>query len=300
MSSDIRHPAPSSNGHTRALVLGSSGRIGRMLRHSWARDSGGIDFTYQTRDPAAAHGTDVLWDVMQELPEALLEAPAFDCMIVLSGIVPKPGADFSLNRELGAAALKAAGQLGIKTVFLASTSAVYGTYQTRAYLEDDPTRPVNAYGQSKLAMEIYCQKQAAALGITLCALRIGNVAGADALLANAQALPPGGRLRLDRFPDQGTPLRSYIGPQTLARVLSVLVHKRKDLPAVLNIATPRPVTMEALARCAAAPFDLVQTRDQGHQYITLECSAVGMLYNFDSIDSDPGEMVRQWQAVRSL
>lgn len=272
-----------------------------MLRHSWARNSGGIEFTFQTRDSAALRCTDVLWDIMQTPPEALAQTPAFDCMppfdcmIVLSGIVPKPGADFSLNSDIGTASLAAAAHLGIKTVFLASTSAVYGTHQNHPFRESDPTHPVNAYGHSKLIMETQCLAQAQALGITLCCLRIGNVAGADAVLINAQALPPDGKLALDVFPDKKTPLRSYIGPDTLARVLCTLVHKRGDIPAVLNIAAPHPVTMQALARSAGVPFELRPVEDQGHQYVTLECSALALLYSFDPVDSEPDEMVRQWR-----
>lgn len=291
MSPDL----PQETRKTRVLVLGSSGRVGRMLRHAWAQDSAGLDFIFQTRDPAAAH--DLLWNVLGPLPVTLQQAAPFECMIVLSGVVPKPDADFALNSRIGAASITAAARLGIKTVILASTSAVYGSHQRTPFHEGDPTHPVNAYGTSKLAMETLCQHKAQTLGVRLCCLRIGNVAGADALLRGAGALAEGETLALDMFPDQGTPLRSYIGPQSLAQALCTLVHKRAQVPPLLNMAAPQPVTMRALAQASATPFVLHPAPPTAHQHITLACTALAALHPFDPVESDPDEMVRQWQHV---
>lgn len=285
------------------LVLGSSGRIGQMLRHAWAQDSAGIDFTFQTRGPAPT--ADLLWDILGHPPHALEQAsrdrgiPAYDAMIILSGVVPGPNADFDLNSTIGAAGIAAAAHLGIGTVFLASTSAVYGTHQRTPLHETDPAHPVSAYGASKLAMETNCLRQAQALGVNLCCLRIGNVAGADALLLNARALPSGQKLALDTFADHCTPKRSYIGPQTFAQVLSTLVHNRHNVPQVLNIAAPQPVTMRALAEAAGTPFELHPASQSAHQYITLDCTTLSTLHRFAPADTDPQEMVRQWQTVQS-
>lgn len=285
---------PATKQGTRALVLGSSGRVGRMLRHSWAQDASGIAFTFQTRDPASA---DLLWDVLHPLPQALLHAAPFDCMIVLSGVVPRPGADVAGNAALGAAALAAAARLDIGSVLLASSSAVYGAGRGSPFCESDPAEPVNAYGRAKLEMEEQCRAQARASGIRLCCLRIGNVAGADALLGAAQALPQGTERALDMFADGGTPERSYIGPHSMARVLSTLAHTRLQLPEVLNIAAPYPVTMRALAETAQLPFALVPAPQTAHQRITLDCTALAALHRFAPAESDPAEMVRQWQAI---
>lgn len=286
---------------TRVLVLGSSGRIGTLLRAVWAQQTAGtgqgaVSFVFQTR---VAHGDDLLWDVAQPPPPAVVQAGPFDCMLVLSGIVPRPGADFTRNTAIGSAALRAAAALGIGRVLLASTSAVYGTYSDDPFPEDAPLRPVNDYGRSKREMEAVCGQQAQALGLGLCCLRIGNVAGADALLMNGAALGPQEKLRLDCFSDGGTPLRSYIGPHSLARVLLTLACARGDLPTALNIAAPHPVTMRALAQAARMPLELQPANDGSHQYITLDCSALAQLHRFDPACSEPGEMVRQWRAAAS-
>lgn len=289
----------------RVLVLGSSGRVGKMLRHIWthpplhAGDTE-VTFTFQTRRACPSRPDDLVWDILQPPPRTVADATPFDCVIVLSGIVPGPDADFTLNTALGSASVAAAAQLGIPHVLLASTSAVYGIHSNDPFSEENPLDPVNAYGRSKREMEAACQAQAAAAGVALCCLRIGNVAGADALLGNGAALAPDARLRLEVFKDRGTPVRSYIGPHSLARVLMSLVHKRAELPAALNIAAPRPVSMRALAEAAGLPFDLCPAKENAHQYVTLACDALAALHRFEPAETEPGEMVRQWRTLPDI
>jgi len=277
----------------RVLILGGNGRIGTMLRHVWDGDDMGLDLTFQTRSSDTV--SDVCWNLFDPIPEALLQAPIFDCMIVLSGVVPKPDADFARNSDIGLASLAAAAQLGVGSVILASTSAVYGAYKATALREEDALHPVNDYGTSKQEMEQRCAAAAQTLSLGLCCLRIGNVAGADSLLVNAQNLSKGQRLTLDVFPDGGTPLRSYIGPETLAQALSSLVFHEGPLPPVLNVAVPRPVTMGALAQAAGVPFDLRPNATTAHQRITLDCSRLAQIHSFTPADSDPETMVQQWK-----
>ncbi|WP_335747379.1 NAD-dependent epimerase/dehydratase family protein [Sulfitobacter sp.] len=288
---------------TRVLVLGSSGRIGRMLRQAWALDSlrtpnADIELVFQTRQADQNRPEDLRWDILREPPQAVEEAARFDCMIVLSGVVPGPEVDFTLNTAIGTACVTAAAQLGIPHVLLASTSAVYGTGSDDPFSEDDPLDPANDYGRSKRDMEAACHALAAELGVGLCCLRIGNVAGADALLINGAALAPDEKLRLDTFKDGGTPVRSYIGPQSLARVMLSLVRNRTQLPAALNIAAPHAITMGALAQAAQMPLELHLARDSAHQYVTLDCGVLETLHRFDPTETHPSEMVRQWHMLR--
>ena len=288
---------------TRVLVLGSSGRIGTLLRRSWALSDGAVaqpetEFVFQTRHATAEHTQDILWDPLQEPSSSVVTAGPFDCLIVLSGIVPKPSADFTLNTTIAIASITAAARLGIGQVLLASTSAVYGNYSDSPFAENAPLKPVNDYGRSKLEMEQAAQAHAHASGVGLCCLRIGNVAGADALLCNGAALAPGETLTLDYFCDGGTPERSYIGPKSLACVFRSLVAQRNSLPAALNIATPPPVTMRALAEAAQMPLVLVRANEEGHQHITLDCDALEALHQFAAEETAPAEMVRQWKDLR--
>jgi len=282
----------------RVLIVGGSGRIGRMLRRAWAdTPPAGLSLVFQTRSQQAGSG-DVIWDPLSGDSAALRAAGPFDAMLVLSGVVPKPGADFSLNTDIGLACGAAAAACGISRVLLASTSAVYGAALARAYSEQDPCTPVNDYGRAKLEMEAACLAQARASGTELCCLRIGNVAGADVLLINGRALQDGARLQLDQFSDGGTPLRSYIGPATLARVLARLSVQEAPLDPLLNIAVPVPVTMGDLVDAAAIPFDLRPAPATAHQNVTLECARLADLYPFVPKDADPAEMVEQWHQLR--
>ena len=110
--------------------------------------------------------------------------------------------------------------------------------------------PVNAYGRAKLHME---QAIASAPGPRSVILRIGSVAGAESLFATGLAK---GRITLDRFPDGYSPLRSYIGPRTLARVLGYLSGcPVQVLPHVLNMGGRHPVRMQAMADAMGWPVE---------------------------------------------
>lgn len=285
----------------KTLVLGSSGRIGTMLRRVWDVQTGADQsaFRYQTRQANTQGKRDLLWDLNSPLPLDMKALAPFDVLLVLSGVVPRAGAVLAQNTAIGLASLEAAAVLGAGTVLLASSSAVYGTQSDKPYHEADTPAPANDYGRAKLEMEHCCAARAAALGVRLCNLRIGNVAGADALLCNGAALAKGEALRIERFADGGTPLRSYIGPQTLARVLKTLILNHANVPKVLNVAAPDPVQMAALAKAAAMPFDLVPATGTAHQTVTLDCGALGALHQFDTADSNPAQMVAQWQSLRN-
>ena len=68
---------------------------------------------------------------------------------------------------------------GVRHFLFSSTAATYGTPERVPVREDDPKRPINPYGMSKLMSELMLADVAAAHPITYCALRYFNVAGAD-------------------------------------------------------------------------------------------------------------------------
>ncbi|NBB97618.1 MAG: NAD-dependent epimerase/dehydratase family protein [Alphaproteobacteria bacterium] len=225
---------------TRVLVMGASGRLGAYMRQFWPGMA--IDPVWQYRADAPADA--LLWHP--------LRAPVPDCgpvetVLCLSGVTQ--GAALDRNADLALAALKAARALGAGRVLLASSSAVYGA-DPGPHAENGPCRPVNDYGHAKLAMEQAAFRQAD--GVNLCCLRIGNIAGADALLGG---LRPDVRPMLHRFKDGRAPRRAYIGPKTLSDVLAQLASRADVLPPVLNIAQPGLVGMDALLRAAGRDWD---------------------------------------------
>lgn len=228
----------------RVLVLGASGRIGRMLRHHGLP---GVTACWQFRDRVDQPGA-VIFDPAAEDRFS----DRLDAVLCLSGVVSGDPAALAVNSTLALAALEIGAGCGAKRVFLASSAAVYGG-AALPLSEDAPRNPQNAYGHAKAMMEDAAQARAAQLGLPLTILRIGNVAGADALLGQqAQAA-----ITLDRFADGQGPRRSYIGPQDLSAVMAALLRLGAaggDLPLILNLALPGAVDMADLLRAAGRDF----------------------------------------------
>lgn len=267
------------------LVVGASGRVGLLLARAWAL--AGQAPTLQHRGVAlAADLPQVEWHPLSGTP---LDPGRFQTMIVLAGAVRE---EFGLNARLAEACCAAAVQAGISQVLLASSSAVYGVNGGLACGEDTPCLPVNDYGRSKLEAEALAARWRAR-GLAITALRIGNVAGADALLGGMQPDQP---IKIDCFADGTGPVRSYIGPITLADVLAKLLGQ--DLPPVLNIGAPHPVAMADLAQAVGADWQYQPAPATAYQRITLDCGQLAQHYRFMECQSDAAAMVAEWQSTR--
>lgn len=218
------------------VVTGAQGRLGRLLRRIWTdAPPEGLQPLWSARGADA----DLPWDILSgpapQWPEGAV-------VLHLAGILRGPPDQLAGNAAMVAPLLAACQRNGAQRVLVASTAAVYAP-SARPSPEDEIPAPTGDYGRAKLAMERALQAQGGDLPVTC--LRIGNVAGADALLS-----PRPGPLALDPVPDQpGGPLRSWIGPRMLARVLAALARQR-DLPPVINIAADPPLTMGALLEAA--------------------------------------------------
>jgi UDP-glucose 4-epimerase len=77
------------------------------------------------------------------------------------------------------ALLQACNEHGVKNFVFSSTAAVYGMPQDGYADEESPTRPINAYGTSKLMSEWMLRDLAAVSALRYVALRYFNVAGSD-------------------------------------------------------------------------------------------------------------------------
>jgi UDP-glucose 4-epimerase len=75
--------------------------------------------------------------------------------------------------------LQACNEHGVKNFVFSSTAAVYGMPETGYADEESPTRPINAYGTSKLMSEWMLRDLAAVSALRYVALRYFNVAGSD-------------------------------------------------------------------------------------------------------------------------
>jgi len=233
-----------------------------------------------------------------------------DCLVNLAGTTPAtPQTNLAANTGLALASLEEAARLGIARVFLASSAAVYGVPAEDTPLSEDMALdPASPYGQAKHQMELAVGDwQAARTGQTpgITCLRIGNLAGADQLLLNAVRATAATPLILDRFPGGASPLRPYIGPETLARVVvSLALTAAPRLPPVLNVAAPQPVFMADLLAAMAAGGNPVACRNTpaantSIASVRLDISALGRFHRFRRSDSEAVEMIRQWQRCRA-
>lgn len=127
-------------------------------------------------------------------------------------------------------ALRAA---GVQRLVFSSTCAVYGEPETVPMDESTPTRPVNAYGASKLAVDGMIADECRAHGLGAVSLRYFNVAGASGCLGEdhepethiipnvlraAQGIQPVVKIfGTDYATPDGTAVRDYIHIEDLAR-----------------------------------------------------------------------------------
>ena len=89
-------------------------------------------------------------------------------------------AGYYRNNVLGAlSVLDAMIATGTKHFVFSSTCAVFGNAMETPIAENHPRRPINAYGESKLAIERALPHYERAYGLTSIALRYFNAAGAD-------------------------------------------------------------------------------------------------------------------------
>lgn len=277
-----------------AVVLGATGRIGQLMQLAPPK---GLHLRLQARQPQngpVRAGSD--WHILDPLadPQALARlAKGAEALLCLAGPVPGRGpagtADMDDHIRLGEAAVRAGAAAGCR-VLLASSAAVYGA-QGGLLDEAAPLQPANAYGAAKAEMERRCAALGAELGVPVCALRIGNIAGLDAILGGWRE-----GFVLDRFADGSSPRRSYIGVQALAQVLGALL-AQPVLPPALNVAQPGAVEMAALLQAAGKPFGTRPAPAAAIAQVALDTNRLQALLPFALAPAEPAQMAAEWAAL---
>ena len=125
---------------------------------------------------AAIHDRDAVHRLLVEhRADAVMH---FAAWLKVGESVEKP-VDYYENNVVGTlAVLGAMRDAGVKRFIFSSTCAVYGEPPTVPIVETLPTNPINAYGESKLAIERALPHLERAHGIRWIALRYFNAAGA--------------------------------------------------------------------------------------------------------------------------
>ncbi len=110
--------------------------------------------------------------------------PGCDAVMHLAGLIEvgesqrEPGRYFRANVAEPLAMLESMVRHGVDAIVFSSTAAVYGEPGRVPISEDDPTRPVNVYGRSKLMFERMLEAFGDAHGLRAIRYRYFNVAGA--------------------------------------------------------------------------------------------------------------------------
>jgi len=151
---------------------------------------------------------------------------------------------------------------GVGRLVFSSTAAVFGDPVETPMNESHPTRPINAYGETKLAVERALPHYERAYGLRSIALRYFNAAGADPegelgedhepethLVPRAIDAALGGE-PLEVFGDDyptpdGTCLRDYVHVTDLAaaHVLALRALERGSATGVYNLGAGRPASV---------------------------------------------------------
>lgn len=227
------------------IVTGAGGRLGRLLRAAWQEaPPEGLRPVWTGR----GQGFDLAWDL---LAGPVPDLPRGGVVLHLAGVLSGPEDALRRNAAMVAPLVAACRASGARRLLAVSSAAVYGAGLPGAD-EDDAPAPVSAYGRAKAEMEsLALAAPGLAPNLAATVLRIGNVAGADALLGPR---PAGQEIVLDAVQgrDDG-PLRSWIGPRSLARVLAALC-RLPALPPVLNIACDPPLAMADLLGASGLPW----------------------------------------------
>lgn len=173
----------------KVLVAGGAGYIGAHACKALAK--AGFD-PVAVDNLSAGHGEAVRWGRLIEcdlsdhasLP-ALVAREGFGAVMHFAASlnvgesVHHPAKYYANNVSNTLALLDAMREVGLSTIVFSSSAATYGTPERVPMTEDHPQRPINPYGETKLAVERALHWYGEAYGMRWTALRYFNAAGAD-------------------------------------------------------------------------------------------------------------------------
>ena len=179
--------------------------------------------------------------------------------------------------------LEAIRESGTKRLVFSSTAATYGEPDAAPITEDAPTRPTNAYGATKLAIDHAITSYAQAHGLAAVSLRYFNVAGAYAghgerhavethLIPLILQVATGQRAEILVFgndwptPD-GTAIRDYIHVRDLADAhLLALQSAQASSHRIYNLGNGTGFSVrEVIACCREVTGHPIDARDVGRR-----------------------------------
>jgi UDP-glucose 4-epimerase len=203
----------------------------------------------------------VLAAVDRARPEGMIHFAAF---IEVGESMQDPGKYFRNNVACGLNLLDAAVAARVRKIVFSSTAAVYGMPTQVPIPESEPTKPINAYGESKLTFERILHWYHQIHGLSYHALRYFNAAGASPrfgedhspeshlipiVLQVAMGTRPLVRVYGDDYPTvDGTCIRDYIHVVDLVR--AHLLALQSPATGQLNLGSGRGFSVKEIIEVA--------------------------------------------------
>ena len=195
----------------------------------------------------------------------------FGALAYVSESIIDPAAYYRTNLVGSLSLLETMRETGLSAIVFSSSCSVYGIPERIPITEDAPTRPINPYGETKLAVEQALHWYGRAYGMRSVSLRYFNAAGADPegeigewhepethlVPVVLQAALGGGPIAIygnDYATPDGTAIRDYVHVSDLARAhLRALDHLRRGGGSItLNLGTGRGYSVREVIAAASA------------------------------------------------
>lgn len=215
---------------------------------------------------------------------------------------------------------------GLKHLVFSSTAAVYGAVEAELIGEDTPARPINPYGETKLAVERALAWLGPAKGFSWCALRYFNAAGADPdgeigerhdpethlipnLVRAALGTGPGLKVFGDDYPTpDGSCVRDYIHVVDLveAHIRALDWLKAGGASRAFNLGAGKGLSvLEVIAAAGRTlgrepPYEIAARRPGDPARLVADPAAAMAAFGWAPTRSDPGALVASVAAFESV
>jgi nucleoside-diphosphate-sugar epimerase len=227
------------------LITGSDGFIGRHLAPYLAER--GYRVIAASRKTAVFDNPNIIFARLPDLSTPFDWQPLLqdcDAVVHLAGIAHKLASDNlydRVNHQATERLAQAAHRCGTHLVFVSSIAAQSGSFSERELAEDDPPRPSNAYGRSKLAAEISIR----AAGVSFTILRPVVVYG-DGEKGNFAFIDKIARLPVPLPFGRLTAKRSVLSVQNLCSAVAFALTNFRARGETFTVSDPLPLSVSEL------------------------------------------------------
>jgi nucleoside-diphosphate-sugar epimerase len=227
------------------LVTGSDGFIGRhLVPYLTAR---GYRVIAATRSVTDLQDSDTVFARLPDLSQPFDWQPLLqdcDAVVHLAGIAHTFAEEDQydrINHQATERLAQAAHRSGTHLVFVSSIAAQCGSFSEQDITEDDPPRPTNSYGRSKLAAEYAIRAAATSFTILRPVVMYGdgekgNFAFVHKISRLPVSLPFGGL----------TAMRSVLSIQNFCSAVELVLTDSRARGEILIVSDPTPVAVSQL------------------------------------------------------